>query len=75
MVSLFYTKDMKINQIPNQKIIIDREIVTFHGVVWEPNHAKVAIHTTVKKVFGYGEVQYSTDASKSLVDVYQLKYQ
>jgi len=49
-VELFETKEMKMGQIPNQKIPIEREVTKFFGISWEPNHAKIAIHTQSRKI-------------------------
>lgn len=72
-VEIFETKEMKINQIPNQKINIDREVVTFHSVVWEPHQAKLAIHAESRKVLAHGEINFSNDLRRNIVDVYQIK--
>lgn len=70
-VELFETKELRPHQIPNQKILIDRDITKFHGVVWEPHHAKIAIHTQSKKV--QGSDIYSNETLRNLVDIYQIK--
>jgi len=72
-VEIFETKEMKINQIANQKILIDREIVEFKSVTWEPYQAKVAIHTQSRKIVGYGEVNFSNDLLRNMVDIYQIR--
>ena len=72
-VEIFETKEMKVNQIANQKILIEREIVEFRSVTWEPNQAKVAIHTQSRKVLAYGEANFSNDLLRNIVDIYQIK--
>lgn len=79
-VELFETKDMKIEEIPNQKILIkdsqtnvEREILQVHSVEWEPNYSKIAIHSTCRKVIAHGEANFSNVDKRHLVDVYQIK--
>ena len=72
-VEIFETKEMKQNQIPNQKIIIEREIVEFSGIAWEPHQAKVAIHAVSRKVLAHGEISFSNDLLRNIVDIYQIK--
>jgi hypothetical protein len=52
-VELFDFKDYK-GLIPHQQILVEREVNQFMGVVFEPHHAKVAIHTKSKKVLEAG---------------------
>jgi len=54
-VELFETKEGgNLQQIPHQQVLINREVRTFHSVIWEPNHNKIAIHTLSKKVLEAG---------------------
>ena len=54
-VELFETKDGgNLKVIPHQQVLINREVKQFHGVIWEPNNAKIAIHTNSKKVLREG---------------------
>jgi len=41
--------------VPQQQIIIERDVETFHGCVWEPHQSKLAIHTLSKKVLEAGQ--------------------
>lgn len=54
-VELFETKEgANLQQIPHQQVLVNREVRTFHSVIWEPNHAKLAVHTLSKKVLEVG---------------------
>jgi len=67
-VELFELKT--IGSIPHQQIMINRDVQEFHGVVFEPNQGKVAIHTTSKKVLEAGHKQFSNDPNISTADIY-----
>jgi uncharacterized protein with WD repeat len=55
-VEVFETKEgQNLTQIPHQQILVNREVRTFHGVIWEPNFNKLAIHTLSKKVLEAGQ--------------------
>jgi uncharacterized protein with WD repeat len=71
-VELFDFKEYK-GQIPHQQIQVDREVNQFLGVIWEPHHAKIAIHTKSKKILEAGQKQFSNDPYMTGVDIYQLK--
>ena len=45
----------------------------FHKAEWEPYQAKLAIHTTSKKIIQAGEANFSNDLSRKIVDIYQIK--
>jgi len=53
--------------------LVEREVHEFKGIIWEPHHAKVAIHTKSKKVLEAGQKQFSNDPFRTGVDLYQLK--
>jgi hypothetical protein len=53
--------------------LVEREVNQFLGVIFEPHHAKVAIHTKSKKILEAGQKQFSNDPYMTGVDVYQLK--
>mmetsp|Transcript_216 Transcript_216/g.392 ORF Transcript_216/g.392 Transcript_216/m.392 type:complete len:732 (+) Transcript_216:22-2217(+) len=74
-VEIFETKDLTRlqPQIPHQQILIEKEVVKFHGVSWEPSKDKIAVLTTSKKVLEAGQKQFSNDPNKSSVDIYQIK--
>lgn len=72
-VELFETKDMRANEIPHQQVTINRDIIDFYGVVFEPNQAKFGIHTNSKRVLEAGQANYSNETSKKLVDIFQIK--
>lgn len=45
----------------------------FYGVTFEPHQAKIAVHTQSRKELAPGQVSYSNDNTKNLVDIYQIK--
>jgi hypothetical protein len=53
--------------------MINREVVEFHDVIFEPNQGKVAIHTTFKKELKAGEKQFSNDPNRHGLELYQIK--
>jgi len=54
-VELFETKDgANLKVMPHQQVLINREVRTFHNVIWEPNFGKIAVHTNSKKVLEIG---------------------
>ena len=59
--------------IPHQQISINRQVIKFHGCVFEPHHAKLAIHATSKRIVEAGVANFSNETSKNLVDLYQIK--
>ena len=69
---VFDLQDFK-GSIPHIQISIEKEVAEFYGIIWEPYHAKMAIHTKSKKVLEVGQKQFSNDPYKTTVDVYQLK--
>ena len=71
-VELFETRNLQ-GSIPHQQIMIKREVVDFHEVIFEPNQGKVAIHTLFKKELKAGEKQFSNDPNRLGVDMYQIK--
>lgn len=68
---LFETQNM--SNIPHQQIIVQREVQEFHGIMWEPNQGKFAIHTLSKKITEAGQKQFSNNPTRNGVDIYQLK--
>lgn len=50
--------------------MINREVTEFHKAEWEPYQAKLAIHTTCKKIIQAGEANFSNDLSRKIVDIY-----
>lgn len=53
--------------------MVNREVVEFHGVIWEPNQGKVAIHTTFKKELKAGEKSFSNELNRQGLELYQIK--
>ena len=72
-VELFDLQDYK-GSLPHKQILVQKEEVTFLGVIFEPHHQKIAIHTKSKKVLEAGQKQFSNDPYRTTVDVYQLKH-
>ena len=73
-VEVFETKEgANLTNIPHQQILVNREVKTFHKVIWEPNYNKLAIHTLSKKVLEDGKKQFSNIDHQDVVDLYQLK--
>lgn len=68
-VELFNTKKQ---QIPHQKILINREVLEFHGCYWEPNFSKLAIHTLSKRIVEAGKKDYTLDATRNGIDIYEI---
>ena len=58
-VELFDTKKQT---FPHQQILVQREVITFNSVVWEPYHSKMAIHTLAKRQVEAGKKDYTLDA-------------
>jgi hypothetical protein len=58
-VELFDTKKQS---FPHQQILVNRDVITFHSIVWEPHHSKMAIHTLAKRQMEAGKKDYTLDA-------------
>lgn len=58
--------------IPHQQIHVNREIYDFYGVYWEPNNTKLAIHTNSKREVELGKRDYTVDAKRMGVDIYDM---
>ena len=72
-VELFETQNCRKGEIPHLQININREVVKFTGVVFEPSQAKFAIHAESKRIIEHGQANFSNEKSKSLADLYQIK--
>lgn len=72
-VELFETKDMRANEIAHMQIAINRQVIKFHGAIFEPHQAKLAIHAQSKRIVEQGTANFSNETSKNLVDLYQIK--
>jgi hypothetical protein len=68
-VELFDTRKQS---FPHQQVLINREVSTFHGIHWEPNHAKIAVHTLSKRIVEAGKKDYTLDAQRNGVDIYEM---
>jgi hypothetical protein len=68
-VELFSTK---IKNLPHQKILINREVLEFHDCHWEPNFCKLAVHTLSKRQLEAGKRDYTLDATRNGIDVYEM---
>eukprot|EP00347_Sterkiella_histriomuscorum_P005175 403357608 len=68
-VELFDTKK---NSFPHQQILVNRDVIEFNGVIWEPFHSKMAIHTLSKRVVEAGKKDYTLDAKRNGVDIYEM---
>ena len=68
-VELFDTRKQN---YPHQQILIQREVLEFHSVVWEPKHAKMAVHTLSKRQIEAGKKDYTLDAQRNGVDIFEM---
>jgi hypothetical protein len=57
--------------VPHQQIFIKREVHEFDGIIWEPKHHKLAIHTNAKRELDPTKRDYSFGAMRHGVDIYQ----
>ena len=57
--------------VPHQQIFIKREVHDFDGLIWEPKHHKLAIHTNAKREIDPSKRDYSFGAMRRGVDIYQ----
>jgi len=53
--------------------LINREVVEFHNLIFEPNQGKFCVHTTFKKELRHGEKQFSNDPNRLGAELYQAK--
>jgi len=60
------------DNVPHQQIQIKREVQEFNGLYWEPNNTKLAIHTLAKKDAEPGRQNYTLDAKRNGVDIYEM---
>ena len=56
----------------HQQIHVNREVFEFIGVYWEPNHFKLTIHTLAKREVEFGKRDYSVDAKRMGIDIYEM---
>jgi hypothetical protein len=52
---------------------VNREVETFHGVHWEPNHNKIAIHTLSKRENKDGKKDYTLNPTRNGIDIYEIR--
>ena len=60
------------DMVPHQQIFIKREVYEFSGLIWEPRHHKLAIHTLSKRELDANKRDYSFDAKRHGVDIYEM---
>lgn len=53
-VELYDLQDYK-GSLPHKQILVQKEVVEFLGVYFEPYHQKIAIHTKSRKVLEAGQ--------------------
>lgn len=58
--------------VPHQQIQVKRDVLEFNGIYWEPHNRKVAIHTLAKKESVQGKTEYTVDAKRQGVDIYEM---
>ena len=62
--------DTKKQSFPHQQILINREVIKFNSVHWEPFGTKLAVHTLAKRSIESGKKDYTLDAQRNGVDIY-----
>lgn len=70
-MELFETSSLH-KSVPHKQIIIEREVEDFYGAIWEPNNAKLAIHTYSRKVIEPGQKNFSNETHRKGIDMYQM---
>jgi len=48
-------------------------VFDFNGVYWEPNHHRIAVHTNSKREVEAGKRDYSFDAKRNGIDIYEMQ--
>jgi len=71
-VELFDLNDTRSDLFPQQQIFIRRVVFDFNGVFWEPNHHRLAVHTNSKREMEAGKREYTVDAKRNGVDIYEM---
>ena len=64
--------DTKKQSFPHQQILINREVIKFNSVHWEPFGTKLAVHTLAKRSIESGKKDYTLDAQRNGVDIYEM---
>lgn len=64
--------DTKVKTLPHQQILVKRDVIEFHSVVWEPFHSKLAVHTLSKRQIEAGKRDYTLDPQRNGVDIYEM---
>jgi len=70
-IELFDTKHPS-RMVSHQKILINREVIEFHGCHWEPNHSKLALHILSKRQVDAGKRDYTLDPQRNGIDIYEM---
>lgn len=68
-VELFETRN---KSYPHQQILVNRDVIKFNSVIWEPFNTKLAIHTLSKRQLEAGKKDYTLDAQRNGVDIYEM---
>lgn len=71
-IELFDLTDLRNDLLPQQSIFIKRQVLEFYGVYWEPNNHKIAIHTNAKREVDPSKRDYSLDAKRNGIDIYEM---
>ena len=64
--------DTKKQSFPHQQILINREVIKFNNLIWEPNYGKLAVHTLAKRQLDAGKKDYTLDAQRNGIDIYEM---
>jgi uncharacterized protein with WD repeat len=64
--------DTKKQSFPHQQILINREVIRFNSCIWEPHGNKLAIHTLAKRSIESGKKDYTLDAQRNGIDIYEM---
>jgi uncharacterized protein with WD repeat len=59
------------DDVPHQQVQINRPVQIFRAVHWEPNHAKLAVHTLSQKQ-SEGRREYTSNPTRDGVDIYEM---
>jgi len=60
--------------VSHEKLKINREVHEFHGIHWEPNHDRFAVHTKSKREVAEGKRDYQVASTCESIDIYQCMH-